>query len=72
MGLKGAKRWGGSGEILKSSYGGQVTKGGPTFIGGGDPSRHCVKVYIYLIFKDDNRSMCEFMKFGYSDAIKAR
>ena len=47
-------------------------KRGPIFIGGGDPSRHCVKVYIYLIFKDDNRSMYEFMKFGYSDAIKAR
>ena len=60
--------WGG----FKVIIWGQVTKGGPIFIGGGDPSRHCVKVYIYLIFKDDNRSMYEFMAFSYSDAIKAR
>ena len=48
MRLGGAKRWG---EILKSSYNGQVTKGeGPIFMVGVDPSIHRgIDKYIYII-----------------------
>ena len=48
MRLGGAKRWG---EILKSSYSGQATKGeGPIFMVGVDPSRHHgIDKYILLI-----------------------
>ena len=46
--LGGAKRWG---EILKSSYNGQVTKGeGPIFMVGVDPSIHRgIDKYIYIL-----------------------
>ena len=48
MRLGGAKRWG---EILKSSYNGQVTKGeGPIFMVGVDPSIHRgIDKYIYIV-----------------------
>ena len=49
MRLGGAKRWG---EILKSSYNGQVTKGeGPIFMVGVDPSIHRgIDKYIYIYY----------------------
>ena len=49
-----AKRWG---KVLKSSYVGQTTKGGPIFMGAVDPSRHHGLVYGSRLIRNQANSL---------------